>query len=698
MVFPLNFRDMFGGNTNNQNPPQSNNNEELPVNDKEANHNLSEINETQQKHLSNFQEFNEREKKSDKIRTPKEKLEFKNTKLWDKLKINKLFPAMFGLLGKISSGIWSRMGGFFGDIMELMFFALVDPKGSMLASFLKALIPMFMNLIVLVTNVFISVIPTILKVFVNALPKIIELLTNAFVAVLQMVPLIIKIIIDAIPVIWKAIVKAVPLILDAFVQSFNIIKKELFKIPAIANMFTKIESKAKDIKKYFFDMYDKIKNTFKEFSEKLKQIKTNILNFVNENILPFFSAIKESFMKNFEPIKDSFIRIYNSISGIVSKYLDSSLEKIQIVYKGMGEVFQNFMPIIDQIIITFKDLFVKLANAFERIMPLISDFMDVFNKLYVSVIPKVFQVINFIMKSLPGIISFIGDTIGIIIDIIAYLFEIITPVVIFLIDIGIQIFDVLWTVGEILWDLSVIIINVFMGVFDQIFSIIKLLWGAYVKYLHPIVKFIFGALWSGFKLVFQLFVSLGKIIFDAIKNIVEKIKSLFDGIKIPKIGDLFQKAIDKAMSSDTLKKIKDVFKNILDIIENSTVWKTIMKGKETVGGWWDKFKKSVFGDESQKAFKEKLKLKLNEDQLKYLTSYVVKDKEEARKDAASLGLSQEMIEAIESIGESMIEANGGKADTQKMFNENKIVDAIEKLGKKGFAEKPNPKLNVVKFN
>ena len=242
MTFPLNFQDMFGGSEN-ENPPRDNNGEDLPVHDSDANDRLKNINEIQERHLNNFEEFNSRDKKSDKIRSPKEKLDFKLSKIWDKLKLNKLFPSLFGVLGKIASGIGGMVGGVFGDIMELMMFALVDPKGSMLVGFINALIPLFMNLIVLITNVFISVIPTILKVFLNALPKIIELLTNAFVAVLQMLPMVVSMIIKAVPVLFKAIVKAIPLILDAFIQSFSIIKKELFKIPAIKSMFDKIEEK-----------------------------------------------------------------------------------------------------------------------------------------------------------------------------------------------------------------------------------------------------------------------------------------------------------------------------------------------------------------------------------------------------------------------------------------------------------------------
>jgi phage-related protein len=516
------------------------------------------------------------------------------------------------------------------------------------------------------------VIPTILKVFLNALPKIIELLVNAFVAVLKMVPLIIKMIINVIPVLWKAIVKAVPLILDAFIESFNIIKKELFKIPAISNMFTKIEGKTKDIKKYFIDMYDKAKNTFKEFSEKLKQIKTNVMNFVNENIIPFFSAIKDSFMRNFEPIKESFMSIFNTLSKGLSKYAEFSSERFKMISESISMILKNSIPVIDQIIVTFKDLFKKLSDGLEKLLPLFMDFMDVLMKMMKSVMPKINQVINFIMKSLPGVISFIGDTIGFIIDIIVSLFEIIAPVVIFLIDVGIQLFDALWVVGEIIWDLVSIILTPFMFIFSQIWSIMKFLYGIYIKFLHPVVKFIFGVLWSAFKFVFQLFLSLGKIILDAIKNIVGTIKGLLDTIKIPKIGDLFSRALNAAFDSAPIQKIKSIFQGIMKVIEDSSVYKA-----------WKKLKGVFTSDDSRMSdakeiFKNKLK---DEQRAEYLATYIYKSKDEARKKGTELGINAEMLNALENVGENLVNANGGQEETQKLFNDGNIVEAINKLTK-----------------
>ena len=40
-----------------------------------------------------------------------------------------------------------------------------------------------------------------------------------------------------------------------------------------------------------------------------------------------------------------------------------------------------------------------------------------------------------------------------------------------------------------------------------------------------------------------------------------------------------------------------------------------------------------------------------------------------------------MLDALENVGASLVDANSGEAETQKLFDSGSIVDAIEKLRK-----------------
>ena len=585
MVFPINFPDMFGGN----NPPNNNPNGDTggrsdkpsPVSDSGAYDRLEQLNDTQQKHLNNFSEFNTRDRRSDKIRSPKEKIDFKLTKMWDKLKINKLFPAMFGVLGKIASGIWNKMGGLFGDIMELMMYALVDPKGSLLVSFINALIPLFMNLIILVTNVFLTVIPTILKTVLNALPKIIELLVNAFVSIMKMIPEIIKILIKSMPLIIKAIAKATPIIIKAFAEAFTILKNEILKqFPQLKEFFIFVEETSKKIKNFFIDMYDKSLEVYKKIKEyskigkdKVKEIyntifsdenikivtdffertKERIMNFLQVGVFPLFQQIYDSFEKHMVPMKDSFVKIFKSIAKVFQ-------EDMEMSYLYYLKLVQGTTSLVEPLFKVFDDTLKNFADNLEIITPIIKDFFRIMNKFLSSVLTKFFQV-------LPGLIDFGGFIIGFIIDFATLMIEIFAPVILFLADIFMDLFEAIWVVGEIIWDVMSIFLSPIMYLLNGLFSIVS-------KILWPVVKFIFKVLFGALKFLYNLVKDIFMGIINSIRDIVKKIKGLFDDIKIPSIGNLIQKAIDMVLKSSFVQKVIGVFESVFNSISK---WWTGLK-------------------------------------------------------------------------------------------------------------------------
>lgn len=686
MVFPLNFRDMFGGNNPPNNPERNTGggDDPSPVRDDGSYDRLDQLNDTQQKQLNNFSEFNTRDKKADKIRTPKEKLDFKLSKIWDKLKLNKLFPALFGVLGKIASGIGSMVSGVFGDIMELMLYALVDPKGSLLVSFINALIPLFMNLIVLVTNVFISVIPTILKVFLNALPKIIELLVNAFVAVMKMVPEIIKILIKSMPMIIKAITKAVPIIIKAFGEALTIIKNELLKqFPEIKEFFKFVEETTGKIKDFFIDMYDKsleiydkikkyskigkdkvkeIYNTIfsdeniKIVSDYFEKIKNRIMNFLDVGVFPLFQQIYDSFNKHMIPMKDSFVKIFKSIAEVFESDMDGT-------YKYYLKLVQGTTSIVEPLFENFDNILKKFADNLESITPIIKDTFHVMNKFINSILSKFFQV-------LPGLIDSVGFIIGIIIDFAGLMIEILAPVVLFIIDVIIDLADYLWIVAEVIWD----VMSIFL---KPVFYLLEGLWAVISKILWPIVKFIFKVLFGAFKFLYSIIkdIFMGSITF--MRDIIQKIKGLFDDIKIPSIGNLIQKAIDMVLKSSFVQKTIGIFESVFIAI--SRYWKNFKRELNVKDRLMNNREFNI-GKTLGNIYKNS-ELDFNPTQVKYIEAYVRKGKDVAQKE---FGASEDVIgmtEELNKIGENILAANGGKAETEKLFSTEKTENLLEKLNK-----------------
>lgn len=685
MVFPFNFNDMFGDN-NSPNDPERNTGGDnpSPVRDDGSHDRLDKLNDTQQRNLNNFSEFNTRDKKLDKIRTPKEKIDFKLAKIWDKLKINKLFPSLFGVLGKIASGIGNMVGGVFGDIMELMMYALVDPKGSLLVSFINALIPLFMNLIVLVTNVFLTVIPTILKVFLNALPKIIELLVNAFVSVMKMIPEIIKILIKSMPLIIKAITKAVPTIIKAFGEALTIIKNELLKqFPEIQQFFKFVEETSGKIKKFFMDMYDKSLEVYKKIKEyskigkdKVKEIyntifsdeniklvsdffekiKNRIMNFLQEGVFPLFEQIYNSFKEHMIPMKDSFIKIFNSIAKVFEEDMNMS-------YNYWIKLVQGTTSTIEPLFQSFDNILKKFADNFESITPIISDTFKVINKFINSILSKFFQV-------LPGLINFLGFIIEIIIDFSTLIIEIFAPIVLFLVDVMIDLFDTLWMVGEIIWDVMSIFLSPVMYILEGLWSIIS-------KILWPVVKFIFKVLFGALKFLYNLVKDIFMGIVSSIRDIIKSIKNMFNDIKIPSIGNLIQKAIDSVINSSFVQRTIGIFE---------TVFKSISK-------WWRGLKQDL-NIKDRLVYKRETKIgallrdkidsqnvDFNVDQVKYLEAFIKKGQAAAM---SEFGKSEDvagMTDELNKIGENLIKANGGKAEAEKLFSMSDTNELISQMSK-----------------
>lgn len=258
-------------------------------------------------------------KKEDKMRkqqTAWGKLQDKITKQWDKVGVGKYFKTLLGKVGVMTQKIGSFASSFLDNIMELMLFAAVDPKGGLIAAFIGAIIPLFINLVGMLAHVIAKLIPQLIKMFVKMIPALLSALFGIIDAIIEAIPAIIDAIIMAVPIIIDALIIAIPkivgAIMDGVIQTMKALKD---KLPIFKPLLEFVEGFAVAVK----DLFDPSKG----------ELLTRIGNFVTT--------------------------IFDSLWEFLSKGLVNSLDKLK---NKLNELFPGYEKLIE-----FTMNFIKILGV-----------------------------------------------------------------------------------------------------------------------------------------------------------------------------------------------------------------------------------------------------------------------------------------------------------------------------------------------
>lgn len=248
-------------------------------------------------------------REEDKDRKMKRKDDKRNRKLgveWEKLGIYKFFKSMLGKLGLVAVGIATLGSGFLSgilnDFMELMLYAAVDPNGSLIAMFIKSIVPLFLNLANLIINILFQLIPDLIQFFVKMTPVFLKTLEKVIYKIIEAIPMIIDMLMVAVPIIFNAFVKATPRIVHAIMEGVSKILNQIAtRIPALKPLAEFITELAKGVD-YLFSGEG-------TFLERLKVFLTNIFS-------SMLSFIKNSLSSLWEYGKTWFKDFYNGLSDL----------------------------------------------------------------------------------------------------------------------------------------------------------------------------------------------------------------------------------------------------------------------------------------------------------------------------------------------------------------------------------------------
>lgn len=276
MVFPIPLPVMFQEQGQDAKPATE---ETL----KDQNEKLDDQNFNWRNYLSMFGVFEQREKKKEKEESKIRKSNLRLNTIWEKLKLNKWFPTVMKNLGDLVKSSFAKASSLFGDIMEFVWYAAVDPAGGLIVAVVNMMAPMFMNLITLVINVFISVVPTIIQTIVKYIPVFFNMIVKLTNSLVKIAPKILTSLLKALPILIKGLMKALPVLIKGFVSLLTAVWTALKESwPEIRDSFVSAMIQFKndlfaafpDLKKTFDQITDWFDFTKGDFSTKLKDLVT----------------------------------------------------------------------------------------------------------------------------------------------------------------------------------------------------------------------------------------------------------------------------------------------------------------------------------------------------------------------------------------------------------------------------------------